>query len=170
MSGTTVQEYPVLSRNVPLGTKTYYMPEGLSIRPNRNRVSPFPTRIYPGDYSTLDRQARGLGCQYTPRKYLVASWSNPTELAVQHMYGYHKHRSYIDTYQFPPSWCKLFKYNRVSNNKVHMVFTKVQYPWLSYCGGQQEYNMRSNVKSLPISGVQVYKSSGVQEFRSTNVW
>ena len=41
--GTTVQEYPVLSRNVPLGTGTYYMPEGLSIRLNRNRVSPFPT-------------------------------------------------------------------------------------------------------------------------------
>ena len=28
---------------VPLGTGTYYMPEGLSIRPNRNTVSPFLT-------------------------------------------------------------------------------------------------------------------------------
>jgi len=45
MPGTTVQEYSVLSRNVPLGTGTYYMPEGLSIRPNKNRVSPFPIRI-----------------------------------------------------------------------------------------------------------------------------
>ena len=29
MHGTTVQEYPVLSRNVPLGTGTYYMPKVL---------------------------------------------------------------------------------------------------------------------------------------------
>ena len=59
MPGITVQEYPVLSGNVPLGTGTYYMPEGLRIRPNRNRVSPFPTGIYPGDYNTSGRQARG---------------------------------------------------------------------------------------------------------------
>jgi len=59
MPMTTVQEYPVLSWNVLLGTKTYYILEGLSIRPNRNRVSPFPTRIYLGDYSIPDRQARG---------------------------------------------------------------------------------------------------------------
>ena len=59
MPGTMVQEYPVLSWNVLLGAGTYYMPEGLSIRPNRNRVSPFPTGIYPGDYSTPGRQARG---------------------------------------------------------------------------------------------------------------
>ena len=52
-------EYPVLSRNVPLGTGTYYMPEGLSIRPNRNRVLPFPTGIYPGDYNIHGRQGRG---------------------------------------------------------------------------------------------------------------
>jgi len=57
--GTTVQEYPALSRNIPLGTGTYYMPEGLSIPPNWNRVSPFPTGIYPGDYSTPGRQAGG---------------------------------------------------------------------------------------------------------------
>ena len=57
----------------------------------------------------------------------------------------------------------------VLNINVHRVFTKVQYPWLSYYRGQQEYNIRSNVRSLPISGVQVYKSSGVQEFRSTGV-
>ena len=31
--------------------------EGLSIRPNRNRVSPFPIGIYPGDYGTPGRQA-----------------------------------------------------------------------------------------------------------------
>ena len=37
------------------GTGTYYMPEGLSIRPNRNRVSSFPTEIYLGDYSTPGR-------------------------------------------------------------------------------------------------------------------
>jgi len=53
---TTVQEYPVLSRNVPLGTKTYYMPVGLSIRLNRNRVSPLPKEIYPRDYDTPGRQ------------------------------------------------------------------------------------------------------------------
>jgi len=95
----------------------------------------------------------------------VASRSNPTGIVVQHMYGHHKHRSYIDTHQFPPSRCKLFKYNRVSNNNVHGVFIKVQYPWLSYYGGQQEYNIRSNVRSLPISWVQVYRSTGVQEYQ-----
>jgi len=90
------------------------------------------------------------------------------ELVVQHLYGHHKHKSYIGTHQFPPSRCKLFKYNRVSNNNVHRVFTKVQYPWLSYYGGQQEYNIRSNVRSLPISGVQVYRSSGVQEYQMSD--
>ena len=42
MPGATVQGYPILSRNVPLGTGTYYMPVGLSIHPNKNRVSPLP--------------------------------------------------------------------------------------------------------------------------------
>ena len=54
-----------------------HMPEGLSIRPNKNRVSPLPKGIYPGDYGTPGRQTGGLGCQYTPRKRLVASRSNP---------------------------------------------------------------------------------------------
>ena len=35
MPGTTVKEYPVLSRNAPLGTGTYYMPKW-------NRMSPLP--------------------------------------------------------------------------------------------------------------------------------
>ena len=61
MPGTTVQEYPVLSWNVRLGTRTYYMPEGLSICLNRNRVSSFPTGRYPGDYNTPGRQAGGRG-------------------------------------------------------------------------------------------------------------
>ena len=61
MPGSTVQEYPVLSWNVPLGTGTYYMPEGLSIRPNKNRVSPLPTGIYPGDYGTPGKHAGGWG-------------------------------------------------------------------------------------------------------------
>ena len=47
MPGTTVQKYPVLSQNVPLGIGTYYIPVGLSIRPNRNRVSSLPKGIYP---------------------------------------------------------------------------------------------------------------------------
>ena len=37
-----------MSQNVPLGTGTYCMPEGLSIRPNMNRVSPFPTEYTQG--------------------------------------------------------------------------------------------------------------------------
>ena len=57
MLGTMVKKYPVLSRNVPLGTGTYYMPKGLSTRPNRNRMSPFPTEIYLGDYSIPGKQA-----------------------------------------------------------------------------------------------------------------
>ena len=77
MPGTTVQKYLVLSQNVPLGTETYYMPVGLNICPNRNRVSPLPKGIYHGDYGTPDRQAGEKGCQYTPRKRLVASRSNP---------------------------------------------------------------------------------------------
>jgi len=35
MPGITIQEYPVLSQNVPLGTETY-------VRPNRNKVSQIP--------------------------------------------------------------------------------------------------------------------------------
>ena len=162
---TTVQEYPILSRNAPLGTKTYYMPEGLSIRPNRNRVSSFPTGIYPSDYSTPGRQAGDRGASAPLGSACWPPGRIQQELVAQHMYGHHKHRSYIDTHQFPLSQCKLFKYNRVANNKVHMVFTKVQYPWLSYYGGQQEYNIRSNVRSFPISGVQVYRSTGVQEYQ-----
>ena len=57
MPGITVQEYPVLSQNVPLGTGTYYIPVGLSIHPNRNRVSPLPKGIFSGDYGTPGRQA-----------------------------------------------------------------------------------------------------------------
>ena len=53
------QEYPILSRNVPLGTGTYYMPEGLSIRSNRNRVSPFPTGYTQGIIAHPDRQEMG---------------------------------------------------------------------------------------------------------------
>jgi len=49
-------EYPVLSQNVLLGTGTYYMPVGLSIRPNRNRISPLPKGIDPGDYGTFGRR------------------------------------------------------------------------------------------------------------------
>ena len=56
MPETTVQEYPVLSRNVPIGTGSYYMPVGLSIRPNRNRVSPLPKGVAPGVYGTPDRR------------------------------------------------------------------------------------------------------------------
>ena len=117
----------------------YYMSEGLSIRPNRNRVSLFPTGIYPEDYSTPGRQA-GVGVPVHPSEAPGGLQVESQELVLQHMYGHYKHRSYIDTYQFPPSRCKLFNYKRVSNNKVHKVFTKVQYPWLSYYGGQQEYN------------------------------
>ena len=61
MPGTTVQEYSVLSRNVPLGTRSYYMPVGFSIRPNRNRVSPLPKRKDPGDYGTPDRRQGSRG-------------------------------------------------------------------------------------------------------------
>ena len=57
MPGTKIHEYSVLSRNVPLGTGSYYMPVELSICPNRNRVSPLPKGIYLGDYGTPDRQA-----------------------------------------------------------------------------------------------------------------
>jgi len=67
MPGTTVQEYPVLSRNVPLGTGSYYMPIGLSICPNRNRVSPLPKGIYPGDYDTPGRRQGSRGAS-TPHR------------------------------------------------------------------------------------------------------
>ena len=110
------QEYPVLSRNVPLGTGTYYMPEVLSIRPNRNRVSPFPTGYTQG---IIAHPAGRQGGRVTSTP-LGSAWWPPgriqQELVIQHMYGHHKHMSYIDTHQFPPSRCKLFKYNRVSNN------------------------------------------------------
>jgi len=58
---TTVQDYPVLNRNVPLSTGSYYIPIRLSIRPNRNRVSPLPKGIYTGDYDTPDRSQGSRG-------------------------------------------------------------------------------------------------------------
>ena len=39
--------------------RTYYMREGLSIRLNRNRVSPFPTGYTQGIIAHPDRQTRG---------------------------------------------------------------------------------------------------------------
>ena len=44
------------NKNVPLDIRTYYMPEGLSIHPNRNRVSLLPKGIDPGDYGTPGRR------------------------------------------------------------------------------------------------------------------
>ena len=49
MPGTTVKEYPVLSRNVPLGTRTYY-----TLEQEYNVTA--PTGIGPGAYGTPDRQ------------------------------------------------------------------------------------------------------------------
>ena len=56
-----------MSQNVLLGTGTYYMPEGFSIRPNRNRVSPLPKEINPEDYGTPGRRTGGRGAS-TPHK------------------------------------------------------------------------------------------------------
>ena len=112
-----------------VGTGSYYMPVGLSIRPNRNRVSPLSKEIYPGDYSTPDRRQGSRGASPPHGN----TWWPPGRIpgiVVQHLYGHHKHRSYIGTHQFPPSWCKLFNYYRLSNDNVHRVFAKVQYPWL----------------------------------------
>ena len=109
--------------------------------------------------------SRGVGVPVHPTETPGGLQVKFQELVVQHLYGYHKHGRYIATLQFLPSRCKLFNYYRLSNNNVHRVFAKVQYPWLSYYGGQQEYNIRSNVRSLPISGVQVYRSTGVQEYQ-----
>jgi len=61
-------------------------------------------------------------------------------LIVQHLYGHHKHGSYIGTHQFSLSWCKLFNYYRLSSDNVHNVFPVIQYPWLSNYGDQQGYN------------------------------
>jgi len=167
MPGTTVQEYPVLSQNVPLGTELTICPKVLVYARTGIECHRSPHGYNQGIIAHLVGRQGSRGAS-TP---LGSAWWPPgriqQELVIQHMYGRHKYRSYIDTHQFSPFRCKLFKYNRVSNNKVHKVFTKVQYPWLSYYGGQQEYNIRSNVRSLPISGVQVYRSLGVQEFRST---
>ena len=88
MPGTMVQEYPVLSRNVPLGTGTYYMPEGLSIRPNKNRVSPFPTGYTHGIIAhPAGRQGGRVPIQ--PSKTPGGLQVDPTGIVVQHMYGHH---------------------------------------------------------------------------------
>jgi len=60
-------EYPILSRNVPLGTGSYYLPVGLIIRPNRNRVSLLPKRIYPEDYGTPGKRQGSMGAS-TPHE------------------------------------------------------------------------------------------------------
>ena len=123
MPGATVKGYSVLSWNVPLGTGSYYMPVGLSIRPNKNRVSLLPKGIYPGDYGTPGRQgSRGAS---TPHRNTGWPPGRIQEVVVQYLYGHHKHGSYIATYQFPPSRCKLFNYYRLSSNNVHSVFTTI---------------------------------------------
>ena len=55
------------ARYRPLDTGSYYKPVGLSIRPNRNRVSPLPKGIYPGDYGTPDRRQGSRGAS-TPHE------------------------------------------------------------------------------------------------------
>ena len=58
---------PVLSGNVPLGTGSYYIPVGLSIRPNRNRVPPLPKGIYP-EITTYPTGGRVVGVPVYPTK------------------------------------------------------------------------------------------------------
>jgi len=146
------------------------MPVGLSIRSNRNRVSPLPKRVYPEDYGTPGRQAGGWGVSTAHE----SAWWPPVEsqeLVVQYLFGHHKNKSYIGTHQFPPSRCKLFNYYRLSNDNVHRVFAKVQYPWLSYYGDQQGYTIRSIMSGVSL--FQGFKYTGVQEHMSSgvpNVW
>jgi len=164
MPGTTVQEYSVLSQNVPLGTGTYYMPEGLSIRPNKNRVSPFLTGIYPGDYSTPDRQAEGEGCQYTPRKRLVASMSNPKNL----LYNICMATINTEAISIP------INFSRPGVSCLNITACQM----IMSTG----YSQKSNIHGYPITGInrsiilgvmsgaslfQGFKYTGVQEFRST---
>jgi len=55
---------PGVSGTEPERTGRYrvlHMPVGLSIRPNRNRVSPLLKGIYPGNYSTPGRRQRSRG-------------------------------------------------------------------------------------------------------------
>ena len=163
MPGTTVQEYPVLSRNVPLGTGIYYMPEGLIIHPNRNRVSPFPTGYTKGIIAHPDRQARGQGCQYTPQKRLVA-------IQVE-------------------SNRKLYNICMATiNTEAISIPINFTHPGVSYLNITESqimftgYSQKSNIHDYPITGVnrsiisgvmsgaslfQGFKYTGVQEFRST---
>jgi len=157
MPGTTVQEYQVLSRNVSLGNETYYIPVGLNIRLNRNSVTT-PQRSIPRGIRHTRQAGRGVVIPVHPTEAPGGLQVESQELAVQHLYGHHKHRSYIDTYQFPPSRCKLFNYCKLSNDNV-------QYPWLSYYEGQQEYNIRSIMSGVSL--FQGFKYTGVQEHRST---
>jgi len=61
MPETMVQEYSLLSWNIPLGTASYYMPVGLSIHLNRNRVSSLPKGIDPRDYDTSGKKQGSRG-------------------------------------------------------------------------------------------------------------
>ena len=117
MPGTTIKKYPVLSRNIPLGTGFYYMPVALNICPNRNRVSPLPKGIYPGDYGTPGRRQGSRGASI-PHGNTGGLQVESQVLIVQHLYGHHKHGSYIGTHQFSLSWCKLFNYYRLSSDSI----------------------------------------------------
>ena len=163
MPGTTVQEQSILSRNVPLGTGTYYMPEGLSIRPNRNRVSRFPTGYTQGIIAHPTGRQGGRRAS-TP---LENAWWPPDRIQQEQLYNICMATINTEAISIPINFPHpdVSCLNITVSNNVHGAFTKVQYPWLSYYGGQQEYSIRSSVRSLPILGVQVYRSTGVP-----NIW
>ena len=70
-----------------------------------NRVSPLPKGIDPGAYGIPGRQ--GIRVPVHPMETPDDLQVESQVLVVQHLYGYHKHESYIGTHQFSLSRYKL---------------------------------------------------------------
>jgi len=59
----------------------------------------------------------GVGVLLYPMEIPSGLHVESQALVVQHLYGHHKHGSYVGTYQFAPSQCKLFN---IANCQVIM--------------------------------------------------
>jgi len=148
MPETTVQEYPILSQNVPLGIGTYYMPEhdvlytriGLQChRSQRNR---------PRGLWHTRQEVRGVGVPVHPTETPDGLLIESQVIVVQHCMATINTKAISVPISFLHPGVSWVLYYRLSGDNIHNVFTIIQYPWLINYRDQQEYS----IKSLLVQG------------------